>query len=618
MATRAVRGFLLAALPLLLLWPGLAAPFLFDDFPTVVENPMVRDPATIVTAWFHHHRAPVYALHAAEHALWGARPAGFRAVNALLHVAAAWLLWGLLRRILPRLLPSADEGARDRIAFWTALLFAVHPLALATAWSVAQRSELLASVFFLASANAAARWAGSGSARAILAAAGLAALSLWSKPAAAGLLLLAAGIAAGRVSSPWKRPAIAGTAAVLAVLLARPFLLLVRETDPTAYWAAQTRVVWDYARIAVLPAGIRLDSDLHAWDVPGAPWGPGLAAIAACAAAAWFLRKGCPDISLAAAWFLAALAPTSLTPLLDVRSDSRAYLATAAFTFLAARLAFSGSGARDPRRGRLLVLAAALFCAGGARLVDQRRSRQAAWIGNAREVPKAARGLANLGEALRESGDFRRACGAYKGALALDASQPLDDARPESRSYAPVLANLGYCLYRTGDIGGAIIAYRKSLESDPGNVDALFNLGTLHAERKEHRIAAAHLEAYLASRPGDPAAVNLLAVSLARSGNADAAAGWWRYLLAFRPDDPRVLNNLGNLHRSAGRTDEAIRHYEVAAGSEPDPEEAAVTLRNLLATRLAADQAEEAEKIRSRLAAIPGADATVPDEPLWR
>lgn len=607
------RGIAVAALPLFLLWRGLGSPFLFDDFPTVLEHPLIRDPSAAWTVWLGHHRAPVYALHAVEYALWGARPAGFRAVNALFHVGTALLLWTALRRLLPGILAGAPDAARQRIAFWTALLFAAHPVSVATAWSVAQRAELMASFFFLAAALPLLLRDRDPSPARLAGAAGLALLSFWSKPTAAGLVLLAAGCAAGRLPSAWRRPLFWGTAALLGILLYTPLMALVRDADPAAYWAAQTRVAWRYAALSMVPTGLRIDHDPNLWGAPPAS-GLGLAALAAAALAAWRLRKTRPDVALPLAWFLAALAPTALAPLSDFQIDSRAYLAAAAFPFVAARLVFGGI----PQRARWMPLVLALLVAGSLSLVERRASRRAAWSDNARHVPKGPRVLANLGEAFRETGELRRAVEAYRGALALDASQPLDAARPGSPSYAPVLSNLGYCLAQTGDTGGAIIAYQKSLEADPGRADSLFNLANLFARRNEHRAAAAHLTVYLDRSPGDPAAVNLLAVSLARTGQLDAALGWWRYLLTLRPGDARVLNNLGNALLAAGDGEEAARCYEAAVQAEPDPSERAASLRNLLRAHLAAGRAEDAETAKRRLSEIPGADAAPPDEPIWR
>ena len=83
------RAAILAAAPAAVLWFGLDAPFVFDDYPAVAANPSVRDPANIAMAWFRLHRAPVYALHALEYAAWEAWPAGFRAVNLLFHVGSS-------------------------------------------------------------------------------------------------------------------------------------------------------------------------------------------------------------------------------------------------------------------------------------------------------------------------------------------------------------------------------------------------------------------------------------------------------------------------------------------------------------------------------------------------
>lgn len=120
-----------------------------DDIPLVAENPrlLVQDEAGWVTLlggryWDRrrpHERLwrplPMASL-ALEQLAWRGGPDGAHRVNLALHVLAALLVWGVLRRL---------TGAR--LALVGAILFAAHPVHAEAVATVVGRCELLALVF---------------------------------------------------------------------------------------------------------------------------------------------------------------------------------------------------------------------------------------------------------------------------------------------------------------------------------------------------------------------------------------------------------------------------------------------------------------------------------------
>ena len=180
----------LALAALLPFAPALRNGFTFDDSGLIVENPAVWA-ASPVTAWTEPYwpgrvGTGLYRPWTTFSFWWngkvaGHSPAGFHALNLLLHLAAVLLLHGLLRRLFPE---------RKRLALAVALLFAVHPLHSEAVVSIAGRAELWAAALGLGGWILAIDFARGGGVHRLLGTALAFALALLSKESAAGLLLL--------------------------------------------------------------------------------------------------------------------------------------------------------------------------------------------------------------------------------------------------------------------------------------------------------------------------------------------------------------------------------------------------------------------------------------------
>ncbi len=89
-----------------------------------------------------HYWPLLYTTFWLEHKLWGLAPLGYHLTNLLLHAALTLLLWRLLLRLE---VPGA---------VFAAALFAVHPLHVESVVWVIGRKDIMASLFYLASAFA--------------------------------------------------------------------------------------------------------------------------------------------------------------------------------------------------------------------------------------------------------------------------------------------------------------------------------------------------------------------------------------------------------------------------------------------------------------------------------
>ena len=147
---RAWKGLLLLAVAAAPWLPGLSHPFLYDDVGMIAENAFLENPAnagavltgrTLADPHVVNGRRPaVLATYFLDRALYGLRPAGWRATNLALHLGCAALLVGLLRRLTGRGYFAAAAG----------LLFALHPATSEAVHAPGFRADVLCLLFTLA------------------------------------------------------------------------------------------------------------------------------------------------------------------------------------------------------------------------------------------------------------------------------------------------------------------------------------------------------------------------------------------------------------------------------------------------------------------------------------
>ena len=133
----------IAAITLIAYLPAMSGGFFADDYTFVVYNRPINAPDGLRRTWLTTEAMdyfPVtYSALWFEWRLWGGHPAGYHVVNVLLHAAGAVLVWRVLRRLR---VPGA----------WLAgALFAVHPVAAASAAWITELKNTLSLVFCAAS-----------------------------------------------------------------------------------------------------------------------------------------------------------------------------------------------------------------------------------------------------------------------------------------------------------------------------------------------------------------------------------------------------------------------------------------------------------------------------------
>lgn len=622
---------LLAAAGLAVYANSFNEPFVFDGAGLVRDSPLIR------SAWppwpiLRNTTRPVAMLtFAVNHAIGGTELWGYHAVNLAIHVAAAWVLFDLVRRTLGagRLAARYAQAAWG-LALGAALIWLVHPLQTQSVTYLYQRYESLMGLFYLLTLYCFVR--AQGSRHAIVW--GVASLmscllAVGTKEVAVTAPVLVLWYDRVFVATSWqeiwsKRRAYYGSFVLAFGLLALIMVthwgfypgggvLVVEGVSPWDYAISQPGVILHYLRLAIWPAGQCFD---YGWPVARTPWEivPPLAVIGLMIGGVVGCMFRRPELGFLGAWFFLILAPTSsVAPIVDLAFEHRMYLSLAAVAVLAViglyelteqnRVAAEWTP-RGRQTFRAVVLAVAVVALGAA--AHQRnevyRSETTLWADVVRKAPHHARGHYNLAHALETDGDYAKAIGHYRRAVELNPNDAtshnnlanlLAEVEGDLTSairhyrraleidppYASAYDNLGKALARTGDVAGAIVECRKALEVRPDYAPAHVHLATLLAAGRPEE-ALAHARHAVEMAPRSAEAHNALA-SLLAATRPDDALRHYQTALEIEPGCPDAHFNMANLLVGRGRVAEAIAHLREALRARPDWELAANNLRVL-------------------------------------
>jgi Flp pilus assembly protein TadD len=145
--------------------------------------------------------------------------------------------------------------------------------------------------------------------------------------------------------------------------------------------------------------------------------------------------------------------------------------------------------------------------------------------------------------------------------------------------------NFGAALVDQGRVEEAISHYYRSIQIEPNYVSSYNNLGLALAQQgKNHEAITFYLKA-LQLNPEYAIAHNNLGVALMRTGKPDKAIAHYYQALSLKPDWVEVYNNLGNAFLAQGKFDEAIFNYSEALRLKPGYADAHNNLAIALASR---------------------------------
>lgn len=571
------RQFLLAAVIVLVTvaayLPAIRSAFIWDDYVFITVNPLIEAPDGLRRFWLTTEPQDYFPLTSTtlwlEWRIWGKNAMGYHVVNVLLHAACALFIWRILRRL-------AVPGA------WLAgLLFAVHPVTLASVAWITERKNTLSMFFYLLALMAWLRYDDAHRRRwyaLALAAFLLALLAKTSVVVLPFVLLLLAWWRHGAIR--WKD--ILGSVPFFALSLVLGLVTVwyqwnnamtgAPRTDSVgSIIAAMGWIVWFY--IGKLAAPVGLAAIYPLWHVNGAnplAYAP-LALLVALLGLLWRYRKSWGRAPLfAVAYFLIGLLPVlGILKMsysgLSLVADHFQYVAMVGVLALAAaglaRLA-AGSSARRT----VAWMVAVTWLAALATLTWDRgtlyQDEPQFWRDTLKKNPQSWFAWYNLGETLFRVGRYDEALRSYTQALSI---------RPD---YGQAYANRGGTLLYLGQFEEALRDCDKAIESFPTYALAFNNRGVAKVRLGRPEEAVPDFDRALQLRPWYADAFYNRAKVYADLGRLPEALRDYDSALALKPDLALAYNNRAVIHYQLKQYAEAfsdIRAFE-KLGGRPHPD----------------------------------------------
>ncbi|HVM61485.1 MAG TPA: tetratricopeptide repeat protein [Verrucomicrobiae bacterium] len=591
-------ALLIMALTMAVYIPAMRGGFLFDDYDFITTNRLIKTSDGLYRFWCTTDAADYYpmtwSLWWLEWRLWGGNPIGYHVVNVLLHAVDAVLIWMILRRL------------KTPGAFVAALVFAVHPVNVASVAWISEQKNTLSMLFYVVAIllylrfddDNRWRWYGLSLIAFVLAA--------LSKSAVVMLPVVLLGCAW------WRR----GRVRWQDLLYTIPFFILSLALGLVTVWFQYNRamersaargagflvrlagagwVPWFYLYKTILPVNLtmiypkwEIDPSRLVSYVPGAILVGGLALF-------WWKRQtwGRPCL-FASGYFLATLFP--VLGFIDqgfyrfslVADHWQYYSIIGVIALVVAAGEKVGSRLGERRRFVAPLASAAVVAALGTAAWQRSgvyQSDEMLWRDTLAKNPRCWVAHNNLGLGLWQSGQVQEAMQHYEEALRI---------KPD---YAETHYNLGLALGHAGKTQEEIAQYRLALRFKPEYAEAYNNLALALSQMGETPEAIADYERALQIKPDCAEAHNNLANTLAHANRVPEAIAHWERAVLIDPDFAEAHNNLALVLWQEGRTRQAIGHWEQALQTKPDYAEACNNLAWVLATHLAAETGDPAQAV---------------------
>lgn len=557
-------GILLAA-TVATYWASLSNGFMvFDDDKAIRYNQIIKHPT--LAGIFGGNNLGMYAPvtwlgYALVYALAGENAPAFHAFSLLLHLGCALAVFQLLNSL----------KIKQEAAFFTALLFALHPMQVeATSW-IAGQSALTFSLFYLLALVAYVRWQDT------------------NRPLFFGLTLLAfaASILAksAAVTLPlvllaldWRK---AGHITFKNVLAKAPFFaaslalglytLSTREAEGHKLVVASKayglfdRFLMVCHSLLFYPYKLLIPFNLsifYPMEKTAGRWSPDYyLAPLVVAALAWFIWKkarSIRDIGFGALWYflpLTVMLPYVSVGTFEMRSDRYVYVSSAGFLFLLVWLAQK----LEPSLRRGILAGAAVGLAALTFFQTQNWKNEVTAFRNCVEkYPNAPLCNCNLAYGELLNLDFENSVKHYTATLALDPT------------YVEAYNGRGQAYFELRKFQEAFSDFDNAIKAGIVTPKLFLNRGKCHVILNRSAAAVPDLTRSLELEPRNPETYYFLAIAQGKTGDAANSLKNYSKAIELRPDYIEALVNRGLIFYNDQRYTEAIADYTAALAAKPD------------------------------------------------
>ncbi len=143
--------------------------------------------------------------------------------------------------------------------------------------------------------------------------------------------------------------------------------------------------------------------------------------------------------------------------------------------------------------------------------------------------------------------------------------------------------NLGFALIDGGHLQAGIEQYTEALRINSNSAETHNALGTALAKQGKLDAAMEQYEMALRIKPGFADAHSNRGIALARQGKTQEAYNEFQKALELDPENPEIQYNFGFTLSNQGRLDEAISYFRKATALKPDYAEAYFQMGNVFA-----------------------------------
>jgi Tfp pilus assembly protein PilF len=554
--------------------------------------------------------------------LYGLNPGGHHLTNLLLHLANTLLLFLVLGRM---------TGALWR-SFFVAALFALHPLHVESVAWVAERKDVLSTLFWMLTLWAYSRYVEHPALNRYLLTLMFFALGLMAKPMLVTLpfVLLLLDYwplarfhfhqpAKGNSSQVSQSLSVSGqkSSALHLVVEKTPFFILtvissvvtiVVQQNSGAVKSVEQYALTDRLANALISYVHYLDKMVWPQNLavfyphPGSNWSvwqvAGATLLLVCVTV-WVMRqaRSYPYLLLGWFWYLGTLVP--VIGLVQVgeqaMADRYTYLPLIGLFIMIAWGV--PEGLARYRFARILLVSAAVGLLAPLMLaswlqVQHWRNSIVLYEHTLAVTENNYLAHNNLGAVLEEKGDLEEASKHYSVAVGIkpdyavalnnlgeikahqgmaeEAMSYYYQALKSKPDYPKPYNNLGVELAKQGKLQEAAVQFSRALEIEPSYADAHCNLGAVLARQGKLDEAMAHLSEALRINPGFARAYNNLGEALVRRGKLDEAAVQFSRALEIEPSYADAHCNLGAVLARQGKLDEAMAHLSESLRIEPN------------------------------------------------